>query len=73
MNCIAYLNDGRICGAPACVLDLQRGGMVCWAHAPVQLLHWSKKDLPSPAEWRAAGFVVPPDMLGHGHRLGGAA
>ncbi len=33
-GCIAYREDGTICGAPASVLDTQRGGMVCTAHAP---------------------------------------
>lgn len=33
-RCIAYREDGRLCGAPATVLDLQRGGMVCAAHSP---------------------------------------
>lgn len=35
-RCIAYREDGAICGALASVLDLQRGGMVCAAHAPRQ-------------------------------------
>jgi hypothetical protein len=34
VGCIAYREDGRICGEPAMVLDLQRGGMVCDRHAP---------------------------------------
>ncbi len=33
-RCIAYRDDGRICGAPAMVVDVQRGGMVCRKHAP---------------------------------------
>lgn len=32
--CIAYLEDGTICRQPASVLDMERGGMVCEAHAP---------------------------------------
>jgi hypothetical protein len=31
-KCIAYLGDGRICGAPATHLDIQRGGMICDEH-----------------------------------------
>ena len=34
MWCLAYREDGRICGEPATVLDTQRRGMVCEAHAP---------------------------------------
>lgn len=33
-RCIAYRNDGYICQRAATVLDQQRGGMVCPAHAP---------------------------------------
>jgi hypothetical protein len=31
---IAYQADGRLCRAPASVLDHQRGGMVCLQHVP---------------------------------------
>lgn len=33
-KCIAYREDGRLCGAPAVILDQQRGGMVCRLHQP---------------------------------------
>lgn len=33
-TCIAYREDGRLCGAPAPILDPQRGGMVCRLHQP---------------------------------------
>lgn len=33
-RCIAYLEDGSICGRPAYVIDPQRGGLVCGKHAP---------------------------------------
>src|SRR5437879_1265730 len=32
--CCALLPDGRPCGALGVVPDEQRGGMVCYAHAP---------------------------------------
>lgn len=32
-RCIAHTEGGEICCAPATVLDEQRGGMVCQAHA----------------------------------------
>jgi hypothetical protein len=32
--CIAYQDDGRLCRAPAAILDHQRGGMVCLQHVP---------------------------------------
>lgn len=32
-TCIAYREDGRICGRPAFRIDHQRGGMVCAEHA----------------------------------------
>lgn len=34
VRCIAYREDGRVCGTPATVLNAQRGGMVCRVHAP---------------------------------------
>ena len=33
-GCIARAGDGRPCGAPGILVDGQRGGMVCAAHAP---------------------------------------
>ena len=33
-GCIAYGADGRRCGAPAVLVDEQRGGLVCYDHAP---------------------------------------
>jgi excisionase family DNA binding protein len=33
-KCIAYDDEGKICGKPATVFDRQRGGLVCAAHAP---------------------------------------
>ena len=33
-RCIAYMDTGRVCGAPATIADPQRGGLVCLAHAP---------------------------------------
>lgn len=32
MNCIAYLDNGKICGQPADRVDQLRGGAVCSAH-----------------------------------------
>jgi hypothetical protein len=32
--CIAYTADGWICRQPATMVDRQRGGLVCAAHAP---------------------------------------
>ena len=32
-RCCAYLADGRVCGRPGVRVDLQRGGVVCAAHA----------------------------------------
>jgi hypothetical protein len=39
-KCIAYLQDGRICGKSAIVIDYQRGGMVCNEHAIELLSTW---------------------------------
>lgn len=33
-KCMAYRDDGRICGAEAIVVDRIRGCMVCAEHAP---------------------------------------
>ncbi len=44
-KCIAYRDDGRPCGAPAWIIDTQRGGVVCPQHGiPPELLQdpgWS--------------------------------
>ena len=32
-TCLAYTDDGRLCRAPASILDPQRGGPVCLEHA----------------------------------------
>ncbi len=33
-GCIAYQENGRLCGAPAPILDTVRGGYVCRLHQP---------------------------------------
>lgn len=33
-KCIAYTEQGFICGRPATFLDTRRGGMVCGLHVP---------------------------------------
>ena len=35
-QCVATLDDGRICGLPAHCVDMQRGGFVCDEHRPVR-------------------------------------
>ena len=35
LQCIAYRDDGTICRQPATILDVQRGGMVCIDHPPL--------------------------------------
>lgn len=37
-NCIAHCPSGDICGAPATIIDEQRGGLVCGMHAPISCL-----------------------------------
>jgi hypothetical protein len=37
MRCIAYLEDGRICGRSASHHDVRRGGMVCEDHLPFEV------------------------------------
>lgn len=32
--CLVYREDGRVCREPATILDRQRHGLVCAAHAP---------------------------------------
>jgi len=34
--CIAYREDGTLCGEPAKHLDIQRGGLVCDEHQPTR-------------------------------------
>jgi hypothetical protein len=45
--CIAYRDDGTLCRAPATILDLERGGLVCWRHDPDRFdrFGWSDGDL----------------------------
>ena len=40
-KCVAYLQDGRVCGKSAIVIDYQRGGMVCLEHAIELLSTWA--------------------------------
>ena len=35
-KCIAYCDDGRLCGLPARYIDMQRGGHVCFEHKPAK-------------------------------------
>jgi hypothetical protein len=35
--CIAHHADGRLCRAPASILDPQRGGLVCREHVPLAI------------------------------------
>ena len=35
-KCIAYEDDGNICGLPARYIDMQRGGFVCYQHRPAK-------------------------------------
>lgn len=69
ISCIASLNNGSLCGAPAMILDLHRGGMVCPVHGPRRLLPWWRRELPSSVEWLEAGFVVPIDLLSQSQLL----
>ena len=39
-KCIAHLQDGRICGKAAIVIDYQRGGMICKEHAIELISSW---------------------------------
>jgi hypothetical protein len=34
LTCLAYLDDGRLCGEPATTVDPERGMVVCLEHAP---------------------------------------
>ena len=52
-SCIAYNEEGSLCGEPATQLDTQRGGMVCEAHAPLWL---------RPFGLAAGEFTVPEDF-----------
>lgn len=42
-RCIAYKDDGTICGALACHIDPNRGGMVCNEHLPHPVPDLSKR------------------------------
>lgn len=35
-RCVAYLDDGRVCGLPASYVDFKLGGHVCLEHRPVR-------------------------------------
>ncbi len=51
IRCIAYREDGRLCGRPATQLDRQRGGMVCGEHAPARALSRQDETEAREAEW----------------------
>jgi hypothetical protein len=52
-RCIAYLEDRRICGAPASVLDEQRGGMVCAGHDPLNAMMSAEEETAYARGWLA--------------------
>jgi len=35
-RCIAYQDDGSLCGLPGRYIDMQRGGYVCFEHRPAK-------------------------------------
>jgi hypothetical protein len=39
--CTAYREDGRVCPAPATIVDRQGGGLICVAYAPAASLSTS--------------------------------
>jgi len=61
-TCIAYTEEpdggGSICGRPASIFDIQRGGMVCGVHAP------SRHMKPLGRSWRKSRtcLVTPASM-----------
>ena len=66
-TCIAYREDGRICGAPAPILDAQRGGYVCRLHQPDRpgWLHVTPGgilEIDVPRFLREAGLPDSPEM-----------
>ncbi|MGH7376067.1 MAG: hypothetical protein ACREKK_01430 [Candidatus Methylomirabilales bacterium] len=66
-TCIAYWPDGQLCGAPAPILDPQRGGYVCRLHQP-DLPAWLSispegvLQFDVPAFIREAGLTDTPTM-----------
>ena len=61
--CIAYRADGRVCDAPGVVVDEQRGGLVCYAHAPdaTLLRRAVRRAIGHPDRFLAAALAELPD------------
>lgn len=64
-RCIAYREEGRICGEPAPILDPQRGGHVCRLHQPdlpayLSISHEGTLRFDVPAFIREAGLTDTP-------------
>lgn len=55
-TCIAYREDGRLCGAPAPILDPGRGGYVCRLHQP-DLPAWLSISPAGVLEFDVATFI----------------
>ena len=58
-RCIAYRADGRGCDAPGVVVDDQRGGLVCYDHAPLDRLlgHAIRRAMGTPDRYLAAALA----------------
>ncbi len=62
-GCVAQTEQGRRCGAPGILVDVERGGMVCAAHAPqTPLLRYSiRRAMGYPATFLAAALAEQTD------------
>lgn len=58
-GCVAYGDDGRICGKPATIVDHLRGGMVCAAHPPAGPARVPCAQCKDEATWIGTKEVVP--------------
>ena len=60
-GCIVHLPDGRRCDAPGVVVDDQRGGLVCYDHAPLDQLvaHTIRRAMGAPERHLAAALAEP--------------
>ncbi len=68
-TCIAYREDGRLCGAPAPILDAKRGGYVCRLHQPeipsyLSITPDGVVHFDVPAFLREAGLADSPETRG---------
>jgi hypothetical protein len=62
-TCLAHDADGAHCQEPATIPDPDRGGLVCWRHAPERWRRftWTEEDAEGVTWTRPDGTELPMD------------